>query len=789
MGERRPSAADPPELVLETDTGSTVMSPSRDYHVGRDPLSDIVLDDTRVSWHHAVLHAELDHWTIEDEHSTNGTYAEGRRIQEWDVGPGSVIRFGNVTDGPRAVLVGRAPPERAPAERPSCVSMPSATGTFRRPTTVRPLPARTVRIGRADDNDVVIDDLVVSRRHAELRVLADGTYEIVDLGSHNGTYLNGQPVARAPVAPGDIVGVGHRAYCLVGDELQEYVDTGEVSLDVQGLTVTVDRGRKTLLDQVSFPVGEKCLLAVVGPSGAGKSTLLNALTGLRPADGGTVLYDGRDLYRDYAELRQRIGLVPQDDILHAQLTVRRALGYAAELRFPQDTEKAERRARVDEVIRELGLEQRVDQPIHSLSGGQRKRVSVALELLTKPSLLFLDEPTSGLDPGMDRSVMHMLRGLADDGRTVVVVTHSVLSLDVCDRLLVLAPGGRIAYYGPPRDALSFFGFTQWPEAFEAFEGDRDREWARDYRDSPFHQQYIANSSVQPFPGPLAPAGAPAPVSFAPPPKPQSWGSQLRTLVRRYAAALGADRTFLAIMIALPFVMGAMARALAGSRLTQETAMNALLILCVGGVLTGAANAVRELVKERVIYRRERAVGLSRSAYLMSKVVVLGTITVLQAVVLTLVALLGVDLNAPGGHGVLLPPLVEVILAVALLAFTAMMLGLLVSALVRKEEVTMPLLVLLAIVQVVFCGALLKLNGVPGVEQLAWLVPSRWALGGMAGTIGLGRIVPGELTTDPLFEHSAGVWLLNMGMLVVLSAVFGYAVARLLRRHEPAVMRK
>jgi ABC-type multidrug transport system ATPase subunit/ABC-type multidrug transport system permease subunit len=522
----------------------------------------------------------------------------------------------------------------------------------------------------------------------------------------------------------------------------------------------------------------------VGPSGAGKSTLLNALTGLHPADQGTVLYDGRDLYHDYAELRQRIGLVPQDDILHSQLTVRRALGYAAELRFPQDTAKAERQDRVAEVVRELGLEQRATQPIHSLSGGQRKRVSVALELLTKPSLLFLDEPTSGLDPGMDRSVMHMLRGLADDGRTVIVVTHSVLSLDVCDRLLVLAPGGRIAYYGPPDDALAFFGFEQWPEAFEAFENDRDRDWAGTYRESPFHRQYIANSTAQPR---LPQAEADGFV--APPPKAQSWGAQLRTLVRRYAAALSADRTFLAIMIALPFVMGAMARALAGSRLTQETAMNALLILCVGGVLTGAANAVRELVKERVIYRRERAVGLSRSAYLMSKVVVLGTITVLQAVVLTLVGLVGVDLNAPGGEGVLMPPLVEITLAVAVLSFTGMTLGLLVSALVRKEEVTMPLLVLLAIIQVVFCGALLKLDGVPGVEQLAWLIPSRWALGAMAGTIGLSRIVPGKLTADPLFEHSAGVWLLNMGMLVVLSVVFGYAVAKLLRRHEPAIMRK
>ncbi|MFH0521552.1 FHA domain-containing protein [Streptomyces sp. M41] len=778
----RPFAPTAPVLVLETESGSTVMTPGRDYHVGRDPLCDVVLDDARVSWHHAVLRPDADHWTLQDENSTNGTYTDGHRVHEWDVGPGTVIRFGNPADGPRAVLLDRPAPAPAP-ERPSSVSMPSFTGTFRQPTNVRPLPARTVRIGRAADNDLVIDDLVASRHHAELRALPDGTYEIADVGSHNGTYLNGSAVTRAPLGPGDIVGIGHSAFCLVGDQLQEYVDTGEVSLEVQDLAVAVDHGRKTLLDHVSFPVGEKCLLAVVGPSGAGKSTLLNALTGQRPADHGTVLYDGRDLYRDYAELRQRIGLVPQDDILHAQLTVRSALSYAAELRFPQDTAKAERRARVDEVIRELGLEQRAGQPVHSLSGGQRKRVSVALELLTKPSLLFLDEPTSGLDPGMDRSVMNMLRGLADDGRTVIVVTHSVLSLDMCDRLLVLAPGGRIAYYGPPEEALLFFGFAHWPEAFEAFERDQERDWAGDYRGSLPHRQYIADATAQPR------QLRSGPVVITRPPRPRSRRAQLGTLIRRYASALGADRTFLAIMIALPFVMGAMARALAGSKLTQETAMNALLILCVGGVLTGAANAVRELVKERVIYQRERAVGLSRSAYLMSKVVVLGTITVLQAVVLTLVALLGVDLNAPGGDGVLMPPLVEITVAVALLAFTAMMLGLVVSALVSKEEVTMPLLVLLAIVQVVFCGALLKLNGVPGLEQLSWLVPSRWALGAMAGTLELSRIVPGDLTGDPLFEHSAGVWLFNVAMLVVLSAAFGYVVSRLLRRHEPVVMRK
>ncbi|MCY0936432.1 FHA domain-containing protein [Streptomyces sp. H34-S4] len=780
---QRPGVPTAPELLLETDRGSTAMSPRRTYHVGRDPLCEICLDDARVSWHHAVLRPDGDHWTVEDEDSTNGTWIDGHRIHEWAVGAGSELRFGSAADGPRVRFA-----EPVAPSGPASVSRPEMTSTFRQPTSVRALSAQAaVRIGRAPDNDLVVDDLVISRHHAELRALPDGRYEIADLGSHNGTYLNGARLTRpVSIGEGDIVGIGHSAFCLVGDQLQEYVDTGQVSLDVQGLGVTVDHGRKTLLDHVSFPVGATSLLAVVGPSGAGKSTLLGALTGLRPADHGTVLYDGRDLYKDYAELRSRIGLVPQDDILHAQLTVRRALVYAAELRFPQDTAKAEREARVDEVIGELGLQQRADLPIHSLSGGQRKRVSVALELLTKPSLLFLDEPTSGLDPGMDRSVMNMLRGLADDGRTVIVVTHSVLNLSVCDRLLVLAPGGRIAYYGPPDEALGFFGFEQWPEAFEAFENDRDRDWAGEHRASPLHRRYVDVAGRVPLTGP---AGQAAGIPPKPPPKAQSWFSQLSTLIRRYAAVLSADRTFLIIMVALPFVMGAMARALAGSELNAETALNALFILCVGGVLTGAANAVRELVKERVIYQRERAVGLSRSAYVMSKVVVLGAITVGQAVVLTVVGLAGVKTNAPKGKGLFLPPLIEITLVVALLSVTAMVLGLLISALVSKEEVTMPLLVLLTIVQVVFCGSLLKLTGVPVIEQLAWFVPARWAMGAMSATIDIGAIVPGKITQDPLFDHKPGLWLREVGMLAVLSGLFGCLVGRVLRRHEPAIMRK
>ncbi|MFK0194331.1 FHA domain-containing protein [Kitasatospora sp. NPDC090308] len=794
MGERE-GALTAPRLILETDGDSTVITPSRRYALGRDPTGDIVLTDPRVSWHHAQLHAGDGHWFVDDTGSTNGTYAaDGHRVVHLEIGPGTVLCLGSPGDGPRCTFSALPEPTAVhplPGSRPSALT--AITGSRRPPSSVMPLPTRVVRIGRAPDNDLVVGDLSVSRHHAELRAAPGGGYRIADLDSHNGTYLNGRPVREAPVGPGDLVGIGHSVFCLVGDELQEFVDTGDIDLDVEDLTVQVADGR-TLLDGVTFPVGQKCLLAVAGPSGAGKSTLLNALTGLRPADRGTVRYDGRDLYRDYAELRRRIGLVPQDDILHTQLPVRKALAYAAELRFPDDTAPEERAARVEEVIDELGLGRRADQVISSLSGGQRKRVSVALELLTKPSLLFLDEPTSGLDPGMDRSVMQMLRGLADDGRTVIVVTHSVLSLDLCDRLLLLAPGGRTAWYGPPGETLEHFGFAHWPDAFEAFENQTDRDWAGEFRASTPYRSYVSGPAGGPgdWPGALAPAERERPeagIVPAPAPRPRRWRKQVGTLCRRYASALSADRTFLAVMIALPFVMGAMARALAGSRLDQDTALNALLILCVGGVLTGAANAVRELVKERTIYQRERAVGLSRSAYLCSKTVVLGTVTVVQSVVLTMVALIGVKLRPQGGSGVLLPPLLEITLAVALLSLTAMMLGLLISALVKKEEVTMPLLVLVAIVQVVFCGALLQLDHIPVLNQLSWLVPSRWALGAMAATIDLHATVPGELTDDPLFAHRPGIWLLDLGMLIVLAVAYGLVVARLLRRHEPAVMRR
>ena len=267
-----------------------------------------------------------------------------------------------------------------------------------------------VRIGRDGDNDIPVDDLLVSRHHAELERTPDGRFVLIDLNSANGTFVNGQRISRAQLTDEDYVTIGRHLFRLAGGTLEEYIDEGRTRLDAAGLTVRIASGR-ILLDGVSFSLSECSLLAIVGPSGAGKSTLLNALTGFRPAQGGAVYYAGRDLYAAYDELRNRIGYVPQDDILHRQLSVRSALAYAAELRFPSDVPATDRGRRVDEVLEELGLTAQATVPVNNLSGGQRKRASVALELLTRPSLLVLDEPTSGLDPGFERTIMRLLRTL------------------------------------------------------------------------------------------------------------------------------------------------------------------------------------------------------------------------------------------------------------------------------------------------------------------------------------------------------------------------------------------
>src|SRR5215831_1243282 len=888
MGTEKPLSASAPPLAVRTQGSDRTLPAGPSYTIGRDPKADIVVDEDRVSWQHAVLKLDSGSWVLEDTGSTNGTYVGSQKVNRITVDGETTVRLGHPVDGPELTCSTGAPP-RPPtviAARPvmaaSAVPAAPATGagaatsSHREPSVIRQLPTKVLRIGRAPDNDIVVSDLSVSRHHAELRRTATG-YQIVDLDSHNGTFVNGQQVGSAPLTEGDIVGIGPSTFRLSGSELQEFVDTGDISLVARDLTVTLGNG-KVLLDHVSFPLGERCLLGIIGPSGAGKSTLLGALTGMRPANGGSVLYDDRDLYANYAELRHRIGLVPQENILHTQLTARRALRYAAELRFPPDTSKAERNRRVDEVLAELSLTAHAETRTDRLSGGQQKRVNVALELMTKPSLLFLDEPTSGLDPGLDKSVMEMMAGLAKDGRTVIVVTHSVANLDICDRLLVLVPGGKVAYFGPAQDGLKHFNKPGWVEVFQAFDNEPGRDWAGEYRRSAWYQQFVMAASAG-----RGQVAVPRQAPPAPPSKNKL--AQFSTLCRRYLAVIASDRVYLALLAGAPIVLGAVILAIpakyglgpatgpapppkhhatsspsahptghtskkakthpspqalaanpaglatasapatatasaapapasaapaaatksapatahasphstatqhaapAAPPATNDSASSLLLILVICACFAGAFNAVRELVKERAIYSRERAAGLSTASYLGSKLAVLGFISGVQAAVMVLIGLLGRKLPESGSlfHAL---PLVELIIALALLAVVSMVLGLFISASVNTSEKTMPILMVVVVVEVVLTGGVFAIAGKVGLEQVAWLSPSRWGYALTASTSNLNKIfppAPGN-AIDHLWDHTGHQWLTNMIALAALGLVFAALAWWQLVRQGPA----
>ena len=625
---------------------------------------------------------------------------------------------------------------RARAGIPPHQSLP--TGTFQ----TRHLARAITRIGRAADSDVVIDDLMVSRHHAELRSRPGGDFELVDLGSTSGTYLNGAPVAHATVVEYDLIGLGHSEFRLVDGGLEEYQDLGGVPVEVHDLTVVGRHGR-VLVDDVSFSLAEGSMTAIAGPSGAGKSTLLAAVSGQRPAQQGVVLYGGRDLYVDYDELRLRIGVVPQDDVLHRELTLRRALEYAGRLRFPLDVTAEQRIERIDEVLDQLDLAHRSTSPIGQLSGGERKRTNVAVELLTHPSLLLLDEPLSGLDPGRARVLMRLLRRLADGGLEVVVVTHDISSLPFCDQVIMLAPGGVPAYLGPPEGVITRFGETDLADVFTNLATQVPDHW-RVPKAPPGDETTAVGA-----PPPAPPPSVPAPRRTSVPASLRRWSSQVAALTTRYVDVLASDRRNAAILLLQAPVLGLLVLAalptgeLGPPPLSEVRLVSAagivLFVILVGATWLGANNAIREIAREIPMLRRDRAAGLSLSAYVTSKALVLGILTVGQAVVL--VALATARQEGPGDAIVLGWPMGELMVVVAMAGLAAMALALFVSAVAGSAERATSILPVVLILQLILAAGVVlpEIVDKPVLRELSLVSSTQWGIAGAASTVDLNEL--------------------------------------------------
>ena len=828
------------------------------FTVGRSPDSDVQIVHPLVSRTHLLVTPTPTGWTVSCQ-GRNGMLVNGSVNREALITQGTRIQLGDASGpalgltpvvsgtpsaphaGPHPQVAGYRAAAPAPVQPPSGLAPTTAVAAHARPapSTMGPPTSIASRIssggpqaapsptsassgafpssrhtlksfrinssgtiGRAPDNTLVLDDPLISKHHARIDVSANGMV-ITDLGSTNGIYVAGQRVSQVQVTQPVLVGLGSTFIALSPDGLCEVQVAGGAGGELVGkdLTFRVNNGNLTLLDGISFSLPGNELLAVVGPSGAGKSTLLKALTGEQKAQEGQVLFNGLDVYEHYPVMRNKIGVVPQSDVIHSALTVRKTLEYAAELRFAKDVTKAERRQRIAEVLEDLDLTAHVDKRVKKLSGGQRKRVSTAIELLTRPSLLFLDEPTSGLDPQLDRDVMDLLASLAhgtrpgDSGRTVVVVTHNENHIDRADKVLILAAGGKPVYYGSPREVLPYFrqrlneiasqgrlllntpkGTLPDPPAVDGYAD----VYALIRNHTAELRQYMEATVPSTRRG-GAPAAAAGPTVQERPPKQQSIFRQVSTLVRRQLRIVAADPSYLAFMLLLPIIMGLLTKAIEGSdgfavpdypEPTPENptptiikyssqALQLLVILITGAAFSGMSATIRDLIGERDVFLREKAVGLRSGAYLFSKTVILALISTVQTALMMGIAL---ALNKGPSDAVILDgwPGVELAFCCWAVAFVSGLLGLAVSAMVSSSEQVMPVLVVSIMAQLVLSGGIIPISGRAVFEQLAWFMPSRWGYAMASSTLEMLAIMPNR--DDALWKHETAQWLTDYGLL-------------------------
>ena len=752
-GPLPPCAQEQPHLVIRVP-GQPLQEIALDkmsYTIGRRPDNDIVLPLKYVSGHHGRLERRGTAWHFTDLGSTNGTFANGQRAQSADLRDGDILRIGDLQGNSISLTF-----QAASAADSGAAGAPSrAAGTIRVGVTDLGMKT-TLVIGRNPQADIPLQAPVVSWQHARLDHTPQG-HVLTDLNSTNGTFVNGQRLTHPQVlGQGDVVQIGPFKLVYEATGLHQYTAAGGVRLDGVSLVREVGRGeqKKRILNDINISVYPREFISLVGTSGAGKSTLMMALNGFTRAD-GQVLVNGDDLYRHFDLYRTMVGYVPQDDIIHRELTVNKALRYAARLRLPPDTTDQEVARRIDHVLQQVEMVGQKDQAVSSLSGGQRKRVSIAVELLAEPNLFFLDEPTSGLDPGLEKKMMYTLRHLADGGRTIVLVTHATANIVQCDHVCFLSQG-RMVYFGPPEEALQFFGVTSGDFAdIYAQLDDPDPKVARqkaatyeeNFKQSSHYRRYVADRQRQ-FPQVQQQAGEAASRR-----RPKvSLIRQFFVLTRRYLDLVLRDKLLLSVLMVVMPIIGALvllvsdANWLVGnpvaeieSQLAADLAAGKssatyavvgdsqilLFIMALASVLLGLFASVYEIVKEWSVYQRERMVTLRILPYIASKVVVLGIFALIQCLLLMLVIGLRVDYPT---EGVFLPAPVEIYITLVLGTLAAVLMGLLISAIVPNSNTVIYIVFLVLFFQMIFAGVLFDLPGI--TDRFSSLTLTRWSMEGL-----------------------------------------------------------
>jgi ABC-type multidrug transport system ATPase subunit/pSer/pThr/pTyr-binding forkhead associated (FHA) protein len=768
-----------------TQVGRQFVIVSETTLLGRDAAADISIDAAApiISRRHAELRRQDDGgFAIVDLSTFNGTLVNDRRITQpttlhigdrIQLAPGGpVFRFIHPTNpqpeakGPppaslRSSEISKSPGALSAAAELGLNTIISRSGAARSVMSSANTSARllferkfdsrqTLTVGRGPENDIQLDGLLISKYHARFINSPQGVL-IEDAGSTNGVYLNGGKVTGRPVVQSqDAVQIG--PFVLKADRatgIAVFDNRSRTRIDAIAITETVrqrsGRGPRKLLDEISLAIDPNEFVGVLGPSGAGKSMLMRALNGMRPTTSGRVLINSLDLYQHVDLLKQSIGYVPQDDIIHSELTVYRTLYYVARLRLSRDVPVNEIDQIISEVLDVTGLADRRDVLVSELSGGQRKRVSIAVELLTKPSLIFLDEPTSGLDPATEERFMKLFRQIAESGHTVILTTHAMENVRLFDRVVLLLRG-KLIFYGTPAEALEFVGATNFIDLYNQLEApvasevarlaplppkatkpqqradEQRREEIADAVAENWRTQFMATEVYRHYID--APLGLVQPDAQTSTPTHHRRGivdavRQWTTLVRRYAEVLASNKWNLLILFGQAPIIGLLTYFVVGRNDPRDFTY---FILALVSIWFGTSVAARELIKEQPVFKRERMVNLGLFPYVASKLFVLSFIVGLQTTLLfsTLKILHFAGLLSLPGYLFGLPQL----LVMALTGMVGIALGLLISALVKTSEVATSLVPLILIPQILFAGLVTVPTGTSRVLGAA--MPATWS---------------------------------------------------------------
>lgn len=743
---RSGTALGPPRLVVTIagEKQQTYTLTSQSLSIGRVEGNDIVIPSQIVSSRHARLDKVDGGYQVSViPEAKNPMLFEGRPLE----GPrvlrhGDLLRLGSLDPGTMVTISYEVPGEVTQETEQDVVFGEKAL----------------IQIGRDPSNDVVIASPNVSRFHAQVERVGQ-RYRVEDLRSSNGTFVNGERIEGSVwLKPDDTIRIGQHRLVMGKNQIVKYDDSNGLRVDAINLNKWV-RKDLNILQNISVSFKPKEFIVVVGQSGGGKSTFVDAVAGYRPATPPSrVLVNDIDIYSHFDAVRNDIGFVPQKDIIHMELTVYQALDYAAQLRMPADTTAAERHNRVMEVLADLDLTHRKDVQISGLSGGQQKRVSIGVELITKPGLFFLDEPTSGLDPGTETALMQLMRRLADQGRTIILITHATKNVMLADKVIFLARGGYLAWFGPPDEALAYFdqyrserdrraGKIEFDEIYAILDDQskgKAEEWANRYRQSKAYLDYVA----MPLKDKMAPERAPTvrdpgkTYQKAANTKQVSSLRQFFILSARNIKILTRDKFALGLMLAtaplvslldvvLSLVMGRNPFSFNDGDMAQV--LITTFLLTIYGIMVGGISQMREIVKEADIYKRERLVNLKILPYVMSKIWVAALLAFYQAAAYTIVHYLAFDM--PGGA----LEFVQIYITMVLATLAGMMLGLFASALAPNASSAPLLVIMLMLPQIVLAGALIP---VPGFISAP--ISARWAFEALIGITGPGSDVAADI---------------------------------------------